>query len=193
MLNIYIAKIRNVNTNTTRTIAVKAPTLEGAKKLSYIKVEYPEYVTHVKSKGDHSPDEYENREHCESIAHDLEDYANGLVYRCPKCNDLITVNENWSGEKYQCPNCGTVHGGGDLEQLSLYDYFDDVLDIEYRIGSDKQLRSVQILVTYGGPNIYIDTASKAVELYWWGDRASYPIDSEVCGEIDSIFEEIYNC
>lgn len=135
----------------------------------------------------------ENRNHCKSIALDLEDYANGLVYKCPDCGEIITVSEEWSGEKYKCPDCGTVHDGDDLEQQTLWNYFDDVLDIEYRIGSDRQLRSVQIMVTCGGPNIYIDTASKQVELYWWGDRASYPIDYDTCNEIDSIFEEYYNC
>jgi predicted RNA-binding Zn-ribbon protein involved in translation (DUF1610 family) len=135
----------------------------------------------------------DNREYCKSIANDLEAYANGKVYRCPECNEIIEVPNNWSGEKYKCQDCGTVSTEYDLEPLSLWDYFDDVYDIEYRIGSDKQLRSVQVMVACGGPNIYIDTASKAVELYWWGEHASYPISPDVCEEIDNYFEEIYNC
>lgn len=135
----------------------------------------------------------DNREYCKNIANDLEAYANGKVYRCPECNEVITVPDNWSGEKYKCPDCGTVSTEYELEPLTLWDYFDDVLDVEYRIGSDKQLRSVQVMVAYGGPNIYIDTASKAVELYWWGEHASYPISPDVCEEIDNYFEEIYNC
>lgn len=133
-----------------------------------------------------------NRKRCESIALDLESFYNGRVYQCP-CGESITVPSDWSGEKYKCPYCGEVHDGDVLEQLSLWDYFDDFLDVEYRIGSDRQLRSVQIMVAFGGPNIYIDTATRQVELYWWLDHASYPINHDVCNEIDSIFEEFYNC
>ena len=146
----------------------------------------------------------DNRKHCENIAKDLEAYANCEVYRCPECGEVFSLYEDGNYEsadtaadgieKATCPGCGYVsEDTNDFEPLSLYDYFDDCLDIEYRVGSDKQLRSVRIMVAWGGPNIYIDTASRAVELYWWGDNASYPIDSDVCDEIDQYFEEIYNC
>lgn len=138
----------------------------------------------------------ENREYCKRIALDVEAYANGGVYRCPECGEVIEWNDdNYSKEEglYTCSECDATLEENELEALSLWDYFDDVLDIEYRIGADKQLRSVQIAVTLGGPNVYIDTASCQVELYWWGDRASYPIDRDVCGEIDDLFEEIFRC
>lgn len=134
----------------------------------------------------------ENRETCRRIAEDLEYYYFGNVYRCPDCGEIITLPGD-VGDKYCCPNCKTVSDIDDLEQLGVYDYFDDVFDIEYRVGSDRELRSVQIMVACGGPNIYIDTASRNVELYWWGDRASYPISRDVCGDIDSIFDDIYKC
>lgn len=133
-----------------------------------------------------------NRAHCRSIANDLEDYASGRVYRCPECNEIITLPDD-VGDKYKCPDCDTVHDLDDLEQLSLYDYFEDCLDVEYRVGSDKQYRSVCIMVTCGGPNIYIDTASKRVELYWWGDRADYLIDDDTINEIDAWAEEYWEC
>lgn len=138
----------------------------------------------------------DNIKYCKNIALDLEAYYKGYVYRCPECGEVIGWDDAQYNEEdatYTCQQCENTFDESDLEALSLWDYFDDVLDIEYRIGSDKQLRSVQIMVTCGGPNIYIDTASKCVELYWWGDRASYPIDTDVCNEIDCIFEELLNC
>lgn len=146
----------------------------------------------------------DNRRMCENIAKDLEAYANGELYRCPECGeifDLYADGEYQSAdtaedgiEKATCPNCGYVsEGTNDFEPMSLYDYFEDMLDIEYRMGSDRRLRSVQIMVVCGGPNIYIDTATHQVELYWWGDRASYPIDPDVCGAIDEWAEELYDC
>lgn len=193
MLNIYTITIRNYNTGNTRKITVKAPTENGARKLANLKVNYPEGIVHVKRADDHSPDDFENREHCKRIAENVEAYANGEIFRCPECGEIIDTTNQEIGEKYNCPECGAVIDSDDLEQLGLYDYFDDMLDIEYRIGSDKQLRSVQIMVSWGGPNIYIDTASCNVELYWWGDRATYPIDRDVCAEIDYWAEELYKC
>lgn len=138
----------------------------------------------------------DNREMCKNIAMDLEAYASSEMYRCPECGEAITFdNEQFNGEAgtYTCQECDATFEEHELEILSLYDYFDDCYDIEYRIGSDKQFRSVCVMVACGGPNIYIDTASKAVELYWWGERASYPINSDVCEEINNYFEELYNC
>ena len=138
----------------------------------------------------------DNKKHCEHIAKDLEAYSNGELYRCPECGETITFDdEQFNGEAgtYTCQECNAIFEEHELEALSLYDYFDDYFDIEYRIGSDKQFRSVRIMVACGGPNIYIDTASRAVELYWWGNDASYPIDRDVCDEIDRCFEELFNC
>ena len=79
----------------------------------------------------------------------------------------------------------------ELETANLYEYFEDALDIEYRISIDMEYKSVSIMIAYGGPSIYIDTDSKQVELYWWGDEEVYPIKQKVCDEIDEIFEEYY--
>ena len=138
----------------------------------------------------------ENYEWCKHIVEQLEAYAGGEYYNCPECGELIKFDNDQfdqENESYTCQCCKATFAEHELEPVSLYDYFDDVYDIEYRIGSDKQFRSVCIMVACGGPNIYIDTGSRRVELYWWSDRASYPIPGSVCDEIDSIWEEYFNC
>jgi hypothetical protein len=40
------------------------------------------------------------------------------------------------------------------------------------------------MVSCGGPNIYIDTAEKAVLLYWWTDRARYYLSSDAVDAVD---------
>lgn len=79
------------------------------------------------------------------------------------------------------------------ESLSFFDYFNDALDIEYTVGSDMQYRGVCIMVTCGGPNIYVDTTRGEVWGAWWGDKASAWLPREICDEIDSVFEELYQC
>ena len=144
----------------------------------------------------------ENRAHCEHIAETLELYADGNGYKCPHCGEVhempeyeASAHRNTDEELcYDCPTCGAEIEESQLEAVSIYDYFDrDIYDIEYRIGSDRQYRSVCIMVACGGPNIYIDTRRKAVLLYWWNESAEYPLLSDTCNAIDEYFEELFNC
>ena len=130
----------------------------------------------------------ENRKRCIEIAKTLEAISEGLIYRCPECGEFIT-----EGDK-TCHCCRAEINLDDCEQASFFDYFtDSALDIEYRIGSDRAFRSVRIMVACGGPNIFVDTGAREVQLYWWSDRASCPIDPDTCEAINDCFEELYNC
>lgn len=131
----------------------------------------------------------ENWEHCKHIADEIDDYCGGRVFKCPECGETFKVSDD--REKHRC-SCGYVDDIDEFYPQSIYDYLEDVYDIEYRIGSDKELRSVQIMVACGGPNIYLDTASKQVELYWWTERASYPLSSNAVANIDEWAEEYYS-
>ena len=103
----------------------------------------------------------ENRKYCKNIAEELTAIYNGT-----------TLNE-------------------DGEQVTLYDYFSDVLDFEYTVNSDKTYKSVKVWITLGGPNVWIDTADSYVRLAWGTNREEYPLSFYVSEEIDNIFEEFY--
>ena len=105
----------------------------------------------------------ENSEYCKRIAKEIEECAAGKM-----------VDD-------------------DGNQISLYDYLFDVLDYEFTIDSRKEYVSAKIWVTLGGPNIWIDTAERAVKLARGADREEYPLDWDVCNEIDGIMQEIYEC
>lgn len=81
----------------------------------------------------------------------------------------------------------------DREPYDLTSYFEDCLDIEYRIDGRGNYRSVKICLACGGPNIYVDTNDNAVKLYWGGTRAAWCVSHETSDAIDDIFEEDYNC
>jgi predicted RNA-binding Zn-ribbon protein involved in translation (DUF1610 family) len=134
-----------------------------------------------------------NRSHCKHIAKTVEAYADGIVYRCPDCGEEIRIPDN-VGDKYRCPHCHFVGivDDDDFEQCSVWDYMNDILDIEYRCGSDRKYRSCKIMVACGGPNIYIDTASARVKLYWWTEYAEYPLSYEARDAIDEWAEEYWN-
>lgn len=105
----------------------------------------------------------ENREHLENIRKELYVIQNGEL-----------INE-------------------ENEPVSLYDYFEDVYDIEYRVDSQREYRGVSLMIACGGPNIYIDTRDHKIKLYWWTEYDEIYLDSSLCDEIDEIFEEYYNC
>lgn len=137
----------------------------------------------------------ENRAHCKHIADTIEAIANGELYRCPECGELIRTWEEHEDEngfivyETEC-SCKASY---EPEPETMLDYLSDAFDIEYRIGSDRDFRSVRLMVACGGPNIFVDTQAKEVQLYWWSDRAAYPISTDVADAINEDFEMLYNC
>lgn len=136
----------------------------------------------------------ENREHCKRIAEELEQYTDGNVYRCTECGELCTIEEaeDEDGFTVYKTSCGCTLDY-EPDQMSLYDFIADTLDVEVSCSLDREYHSARIMVACGGPNIYIDTARKAVELYWWTDRAEYPISSSAADALDETIEEIWGC
>lgn len=137
--------------------------------------------------------EDENRAHCKHIADELDAYVRGDLRRCPDCGEEIRRDWDEVGDVFKCPHCGEVSDPYDWEQLSVWDFLGDCYDIEYRCTSRQELRSVCVMVACGGPNIYIDTASKDVELYWWSERARYPLSCEAVEAVDEWAEEMWGC
>ena len=88
--------------------------------------------------------ENENFEYCKRIGEELEQYSNG------------EITDEETGET-----------------LSLFDYFSDVLDVEYLINSDLSYRAVKVYVTLGGPNVWIDTYNGSIELRWANEESRY--------------------
>lgn len=133
-----------------------------------------------------------NENRVESIALELECYINGVYYRCPECGETVSFPDG-VGDKYRCPHCKYTADISIYEPLSLWDYLQDVYDVEYYIGGDRELRGVRLMVACGGPNIYIDSKRRKVELYWWTDYAEWPLYSEVCDELNQLAEEFWGC
>lgn len=143
-----------------------------------------------------------NYEHCKAIAENLEQVASGDYFMYDgelypiDTEDFAEVN----GCKYDDEN--ELYIMPDGEELCESDVYpadilewlgDGVYDVEYTIGGDKEYRGVRLMVACGGPNIYIDTKSGDVELYWWGESARYPMSRNVIDMIDSIYEEMFAC
>lgn len=141
-----------------------------------------------------------NTETCKSIAQELENIANGILYRCTGCGDTINIEDYTDDEDLyeaiefgnycNCPECGDEEM---FEQVSMFDWLEDALDFDFIVDRNKEYKACRILVAFGGPNIYVDTMRGSVDLYWWGDRASYPLSTTACAELDTTMEDYYNC
>lgn len=128
----------------------------------------------------------ENRDHCKHIALELDEIAKGNTLKCWECGEIYTAEDS---DEPHCPNCGSEELDNDY--YGLWDYFEDALDIEYTVDSDKNYKSVRIMVTCGGPNIFVNTKTGRVELYWWNESAHYDLDPDTVEAIDALFSEVF--
>lgn len=138
--------------------------------------------------------DYDNTAHCIDTANELDAFASGGVIRCPECGELVSAPyEEGEGVELDCGCKVDIDDLDDLDEVDIYDYFEDhIYDIEYTIGGDFDYRGVRVMIAFGGPNIYIDTNNKRVELYWWSDTAYAALSDRAVEAIDAYFEDEYN-
>ena len=144
----------------------------------------------------------ENMEHCKAIAEELEKVASGDYFLYdgelfPIDTDDFDEVEGCRYDKesdiYIMPD-GEELCEGDVYPVDILEWLGDgVYDVEYTIGREKDYRGVRLMVACGGPDIYLNTNTKDVELYWWSESARYPMSSSVIDMIDSIYEEMFAC
>lgn len=138
--------------------------------------------------------DYDNTAHCISIANELDALASGSMIRCPECGEIVSLPyEEGKGVKLGCGCKVDIDDLDDLDEATIWDYLEDnALDIEYTINSDLSYKAACVLITFGGPNIYIDTNTSRVELYWGSSKAYAYIEYRTRDAIDAYFEDEYN-
>lgn len=153
------------------------------------------YLSELLPVGTHQErnDAAENRAHCKHIAESLDEYVNDCVKRCPHCGEIHVRDWSDVGDVFKCPNCDDVDSVDNWEWLTVWDYLTDAYDVEFRVGSDKEVRSVRVMVACGGPNIYINTASGDVELYWWTDTARYGLSRDAINAVNEWAADYWGC
>lgn len=71
----------------------------------------------------------------------------------------------------------------DACEKGWFDLDRDILGIEYNIGISGSINGVRIMLTCGGPNVYVDTAKRRVEMYWSSYYTFYPISDNASSVI----------
>lgn len=121
----------------------------------------------------------ENTEYVRYIAECIEAVNEGRAYR-DEGGDIVLVDIDEDMPE-------------DVEALTMSDYFEDVYDIVHYIGGRDDYRGVRLMVTCGGPNTYVDSMRRTVELYWWGESATWDLSYSACEEITDVFREYFEC
>ena len=136
--------------------------------------------------------ENKHNEHCKAIADTLEAIADGRLYKCPECGEYVEDNNLFWTCGCQVDLIGSEESDP-WEQVSFYDYFENALDIDYIVNSSKEYKACRIMVAWGGPNKYINTSDRKVELYWWTESGSFYLSGDTCDAIDEWAEENFAC
>ena len=132
----------------------------------------------------------DNKKHCKAIADTLEAIADGRLYKCPECGEYVEDNNLFCDCGCQVDLIGSDENEP-WEMVRFYDYFENALDIDYIVNSSKEYKACRIMVAFGGPNIYVNTWDRKVELYWWTDHAEFYLGSDVCDAIDEWAETYF--
>ncbi len=106
----------------------------------------------------------------------------------------IKEQVQYIAKKISNPDWSELNKGRDIEsegEFSAFDYLQDALEIEYIVSSKKEYLGARVLVTFGGPNIWINTRTKTVEGYWWSDSATASFQDNL--GLDAALEELFSC
>lgn len=119
------------------------------------------------------------RDAVKGYADTLASLVSGIGY-----TDIIDVDEDDEDEKAL------------LESDSYYrlqKYFEDVLDVEFRVDLRGDYRGARIALALGGPGVYLDTRASRIDGYWGfgSDHAEYFLDSATNNAVDDYFAELW--
>lgn len=82
---------------------------------------------------------------------------------------------------------------GDI--VSGWHYIQDAYDFRYLVDSENELLKLEMLVAYGGPNIWVDIwadGTGEVRGYWWGSNARATIHNDAMGIFETC-QELREC
>jgi len=77
----------------------------------------------------------------------------------------------------------------DNDGTTASEWMEGTYDIRYYVDSSKRYLGAEIMVAGGGPTIWVNTYTKQVEGYWWGDKVLEPFIDNL--GLDYYCEELY--
>lgn len=156
-------------TNTTTTVEITAEELEQLRRKAET------YDRERRASREAYEREAENRERCRRFAEELEAYVDGLGYYDPDAREYCVAED-----PDEIPE--------DAEPAGYWDA-NEAYGVRYIVDEYGELSAVRYMVACGGPNVYLDTESGCVELYWGADVARYPMSPEAIAWLEEVAAE----
>lgn len=159
---------------TTTTNARESATVEiTAEELEQLRRKAEAYDRERRASRKAYEREADNRERCRLFAEELEAYVDGLGYY-----DLDAGEYGVADDADDIPE--------DAEPAGYFDA-NEAYDVQYIVDGYGEIMAVRYMVACGGQNVYLDTESGCVELYWGTDVARYPMSKAA---IDWLNDEV---
>ena len=77
------------------------------------------------------------------------------------------------------------------KKISIDDLMESVLDIEWITHNDHKYKAARLLVTFGGPNVWVNLQTNTVDGYWGCDKVSWGFVDNI--GLDDYLEELHSC
>ena len=115
-------------------------------------------------------------------------------------SNVLSVVKSLQSESAFCEMCEAIYEdteygecscGEELRPMSGFDWLTDAFDIEWILNNDRTFKGARILVTFGGPNIWVNTTDNTVEGHWEGSSHIERFDD--CIGLEEACEELFNC
>lgn len=123
-----------------------------------------------------------------SVANRFNNVVRGIIWYCPQCGE---EHLDASGcETVECPDCDV-----EMEQMTINDELQDGwFNDEIILSTDDPaiVKDGSIMVGCGGPNVWVNSRSKKVEVYWWADYAEAPIDTDTADAVREVLQDVWD-
>ena len=87
------------------------------------------------------------------------------------------------------PKISKDDGGEAIELQTAHEWMEGVYTIDWITTQDHRYKNAQLLVAGGGPNIWVNTQTKTVDGYWWGNTCKVPFEDNL--GLDEYLEELH--
>ncbi len=132
----------------------------------------------------------EHNEYCERIADEIDKICSGDMYKTPEGDEIDAARVDPSVLEEYLERM-------EAEEITIYDYFDEYFDIKFTVspcrGGGFDYEGARIMITYGGPNVYVDTTEGKVLLYWWTERGEAFLTCNAIDQIDEYARDCFDC
>ena len=123
------------------------------------------------------------------------DYADSIARGIESMSDAgspfgwtRTDTDEWSGDTPDGWESGDALG---WEEATGIDYLSDALDVQYIVNSDRTYRAARVCVTLGGPNAWVDTLAREIQVSWGWDYATRALPARFCRGLDDSLAELW--